>query len=154
MLKQATGVEMTHVPYKGGSTAYTAVLGGEIDAMFDSMPAPLRHIKSGKIRALAVTGTKRLMALPDVPTFPEQGVLGLDVHFWWGFVGPAGLPKTVVAKLNAEIARAPADPDMKATFAKWDIEPTPGTPEAFGAYIAQESVRWKEFVAKSNLKLD
>jgi tripartite-type tricarboxylate transporter receptor subunit TctC len=154
MLKQATGVEMTHVPYKGGSTAYTAMLSGEIDAMFDNMPAPLPHIKAGKIRALAVTGPKRLIALPDVPTFSEQGVPGLDVHFWWGFVGPAGLPKAVVAKLNAEIARALADPDLKATFANWDVEPTPGTPEAFGAYIAQESVRWKEFVAKSNLKLD
>jgi tripartite-type tricarboxylate transporter receptor subunit TctC len=154
MLKQATGVEMTHVPYKGGSTAYTAMLGGEIDAMFDSMPAPLTHIKAGKIRALAVTGPKRLMALPDVPTLSEQGVPGVDVHFWWGIVGPAGLPKAVIAKLNAEIARALADPELKATFAKWDIEPTPGTAEAFGAYIAQESMRWKEFVAKSNLKLE
>lgn len=154
MLKQITGVEMTHVPYKGGSTAYTAMLGGEIDAMFDSMPAPLPHIKAGKIRALAVTGSKRLIALPDVPTLSEQGVPGLDVHFWWGFVAPASLAKTVVAKLNAEIARALADPDMKATFAKWDIEPTPGTPEAFGAYIAQESARWKAFVARSNLTLD
>ena len=154
MLRQATGVEMTHVPYKGGSTAYTAMLGGEIDAMFDSMPAPLPHIKAGKIRALAVTGSKRLTALPDVPTLAEQGVPGLDVHFWWGIVGPAGLSKTVAAKLNAEIARALADPDMKATFAAWDIEPTPSTPEAFGAYIAQESARWKAFVARSNLKFD
>ena len=154
MLRQATGVEMTHVPYKGGSTAYTAMLGGEIDAMFDSMPAPLPHIKAGKIRALAVTGSKRLTALPDVPTLVEQGVPGLDVHFWWGFVGPAGLSKTVVAKLNAEITRALADPDMKSTFAAWDIEPTPGTPEAFGAYIVQESARWKAFVARSNLKFD
>ena len=154
MLKQATGLEMTHVPYKGGATAYTAMLGGEIDGMFDSMPAPLPHIKAGKIRALAVTGPKRLLALADVPTLSEQGVAGLDVHFWWGFVGPAGLPKTDIARLNAEIARALADPDLQATFAKWGIEPTPGTPEAFGAYIAQESVRWKEFVAKSNLKLD
>jgi len=154
MLRQATGLEMTHVPYKGGSTAYTAMLGGEIDAMFDSMPAPLPHIKAGKIRALAVTGFKRLTALPEVPTLAEQGMPGLDVHFWWGFVGPAGLSKTVVAKLNTEIARALADPDMKATFAAWDIEPSPGTPEAFGAYIAQESARWKAFVARSNLKFD
>lgn len=154
MLNQATGMAMTHIPYKGGATAYTAMLGGEIDAMFDSMPVPLPYIKAGKIRALGVTGSRRLTALPDVPTLAEQGVPGLDVHFWWGFVGPAGLPKPVVAKLNAEIARALADPDLKATFAKWDIEPTPDTPEAFGAYIAQESARWKAFVAKSNLKLE
>ena len=154
MLRQAAGVEMTHIPYKGGSTAYAAILGGEIDAMFDSMPVPLAHITAGKIRALAVTGPKRLMALPDVPTLAEQDVSGVDVHFWWGFVGPAGLPKAVVSRLNAEFARALAEPDMRATFAKWSIEPSPGTPEAFGAYVAQESVRWKEFVAKSKLKLE
>ena len=154
MLKQATGMEMTHVPYKGGATTYTAMLGGEIDAMFDGMPVPLPHLKAGKIRALAVTGPKRLQALPDVPTLAEQGVAGLDVHFWWGIVGPAGLSKPVVARLNAEIARALGDADLKATFAKWDIESTPGTPEAFAAYIAQESARWKAFVAKSGLKLE
>ena len=154
MLKQATGIEMTHVPYKGGATTYVAMLGGEIDAMFDGMPVPLPHIKAGKLRALAVTGPKRLLALPDVPTFAEQGVAGLDLHFWWGIVGPAGLPMPVIARLNAEIARALADPESKATFAKWDIEPSPGTPEAFGAYIAQQSTRWKGFVAKSSLKLD
>lgn len=152
MLKQATGVDMTHVPYKGGATAYIAMLGGEIDAMFDSLPAPLAHIRAGKIRALAVTGPKRLTALPQVPTLAEQGVAGLDVHFWWGFVAPAGLPGAVVARLNTEIGRALTDPELKATFAKWDIEPTPGTPDAFGAYIAQESARWKAFVAKSGLK--
>ena len=154
MLKQATGMEMTHVPYKGGATTYTAMLGGEIDAMFDGMPVPLPHLKAGKIRALAVTGPKRLQALPDVPTLAEQGVAGLDVHFWWGIVGPAGLSKPVVARLNAEIARALGDPEMRATFAKWDIESSPGTPEAFAAYIAQESARWKAFVAKSGLKLE
>lgn len=154
MLKQATGLAMTHVPYKGGSTAYTALLGGEIDAMFDSMPTPLPYIRAGKLRALAVTGSKRLPVLAEVPTLAEQGVPGLDVHFWWGFVGPAGLSRAVVAKLNDEIAHALADPDLKATFAKWDIEPTPGTPEAFGAYIAQESARWKAFIAQSGLKLE
>lgn len=154
MLKQATGTEMTHVPYKGGSTAYTAMLGGEIDGMFDSMPAPFPHIKAGKIRALAVTGSKRLTALPDVPTISEQGMPGLDVHFWWGIVGPAGMPRAVVTKLNTEITRALADPETKATFAKWDIEPSPGTPEAFGAYIAQESARWRDFVTKSRLTIE
>jgi tripartite-type tricarboxylate transporter receptor subunit TctC len=154
MLKRAAGLDMTHVPYKGGSTAYTAMLRGEIDAMFDSMPAPLPHVNAGKIRVLAVTGSKRLTAFPNVPTLSEQGVAGVDVHFWWGFVGPAGLPKAVIAKLNAEIARALAEPDVKAMFASWDIEPTPGPPEAFGAFVAQESTRWKEFVWKSNLKFD
>jgi tripartite-type tricarboxylate transporter receptor subunit TctC len=152
LLKRAAGFDMLHVPYKGGTTAYTALLGGEIDAMFDSMPAPMPHIAAGKIRALGVTGAKRLPALPEVPTLAEQGIAGVDVHFWWGFVGPAGLPKDIVAKLNAEIARSLADPELKATLAKWNIEPSPGTPEAFGAYIAQESRRWREAVAAAGLK--
>lgn len=152
LLKRAVGIEMLHVPYKGGTTAYIALLGGEIDAMFDSMPTPLPHIAAGKIRALGVTGSKRLQALPDVPTLAEQGVAGVDVHFWWGFVGPAGMPKDIVAKLNVEIARALADPELKSTFAKWNIEPSPGTSEAFGAYIAQESRRWREAVALAGLK--
>jgi tripartite-type tricarboxylate transporter receptor subunit TctC len=154
MYKRIAGIEMTHVPYKGGTTAYTALLGGEIDAMFDSMPAPLPHIAAGKMRALGVTGSKRLPALPEVPTFAEQGVSGVDVHFWWGFVGPAGLPRDIVARLNAEIGRALADPELKATLAKWNIEPTPGTPEAFGAFIVQESRRWREVVAASGLKFE
>ena len=152
LFKRATGIDMLHVPYKGGTTAYTALLGGEIDAMFDSMPVPLPHILAGKIRALGVTGSKRLAALPDVPTLAEQGVAGVDVHFWWGFVGPAGMPNDIVAKLNTEVRRALADPELKATFAKWNIEASPGTPEAFGAYIAQEAKRWREVVAAAGLK--
>lgn len=154
LFKRAAGIDMIHVPYKGGTTAYTALLGGEIDAMFDSMPSPLPHIAAGKIRALGVTGSQRLPALPDLPTFAEQGVTGVDVHFWWGFVGPAGLPRDIVVKLNAEIGQALADPEMRATFAKWSIEPSPGTPEAFGAYIAQEAKRWRDFVANSGLKFE
>jgi tripartite-type tricarboxylate transporter receptor subunit TctC len=152
LFKRAAGIDMVHVPYKGGTTAYTALLGGEIDGMFDSMPAPLPHIASGKIRALGVTGAKRLQVLPDVPTLAEQGVAGVDVHFWWGFVGPAGMPKGIVARLNAEIARALDDPELKSTLAKWNIETSPGTPEAFGAYIAQESKRWRDAVAVAGLQ--
>lgn len=153
MFRRSAGLQMTHVPYKGGTTAYTALLGGEIDAMFDSMPAPMPHVQAGKIRAIGVTGPKRLAALPAVATLAEQGVQGVDVHFWWGFVGPAGLPKDIVAKLNAELSRALDDPQLKGTFAKWNIDLSPGTPEAFGAYIAQESKRWREFIATAGLPL-
>lgn len=153
MFRRAAGLEMTHIPYKGGTTAYSAMLGGEIDAMFDGMPAPIGHLTSGKIRAIAVTGPKRLPSLPDVATLAEQGVPGVDVHFWWGFVGPVGLPRDILAKLNAEIALALGDPQLKGTFAKWNIEISTSTPEAFGAYIAQESKRWREFIATAGLPL-
>jgi tripartite-type tricarboxylate transporter receptor subunit TctC len=154
MFKRATGLEMLHVPYKGGSGSYSALLGGEIVAMFDSMPAPIAHLQSGKIRAIGVTGAKRLQVMPEVPTLAEQGVEGVDVHFWWGFTGPAGMPKEIVARLNVEIARALADPELRATLAKWNIEASPGTPEAFAAYIAQESKRWRESVAAVGLALE
>ena len=154
LLKQATRLDMTHIPYNGGSTTYTGILGGEVDAMFDGMPTPLPHLKAGKLRALAVTGPKRLPALPEVPTLAEQGISGVDVQFWWGFVGPAGMPREVVAKLNAEINRVLALPELKATFARWDIEISPSTPEAFAALIARESAYWTGFAARSNIKLE
>ncbi len=152
MLKQSTGMDMVHVPYRG--SPYIALLGRDVDAMFDSMPAPLPHLESGKIRALAVTGQRRLAALPDVPTLAEQGVADVEVNSWWGFVGPAGLPKAVVARLNAEIAAVLADPELIAMFARLGIEPRPGTAEAFGSYIAQESARWRQVALKSGLTLE
>lgn len=153
MLKRSTGVQMTHVPYKGGSAMAAALLSGEVQGMFDSPPAHLARIRAGKLRALAVTGSRRLASLPEVPTLGEQGLPELDVHSWWGFVGPAGLPRSIVARLNAEIASALADPELKATFAKLNIDATPGTAEEFGRFIAQESARWRQFVASSGLKL-
>jgi len=118
------------------------------------MPGPLPHLAAGKLRALAVTGPKRLAALPDVPTLAEQGIAGVDVSSWWGFVGPAGLPREIVLRLNAAVASALAEPELKAAFARLAIEPSPGTPEAFGAFIAKESARWKETVVKAGLKLE
>jgi len=152
MLKQAADIDIVHVPFSAG--LYTALLGGQIDAMFESMPGPLPHLAAGKLRALAVTGPKRLAALPEVPTLVEQGIGGVDVSSWWGFVGPAGLPRDVVLRLNAAVASALAEPELKAAFARLSIEPSPGTPEAFGIFIAKESARWKETVAKTGLKLE
>ena len=152
MLMQSAKLDLVHVPYRGGM--YVPLLAGEVHAMFESMPGPLPHLASGKLRALAVTGARRLPGLPDVPTLAEQGLYDVEVNSWWGFVGPAGLPRAVVARLNAEIAAVLADPELKATLAKWSIEPHPGSAEAFGAYIAQESARWKQAVLKSGLVLE
>ncbi len=152
MLKQATGIDIVHVPYKGGAPMYTAIMGGEVQILLDGMPAPLPHVRAGKVRALGVTGDKRLGALPDVRSFAEQGVTGVDAQFWWGIVVPAGTPQPIVARLNAEITQALADPEVKATFEKQNIEPSPGTPEAFGAWVAAERTRWAQVVAKAGIK--
>jgi tripartite-type tricarboxylate transporter receptor subunit TctC len=154
MLRQATGIDLVHVPYKGGAPMYTAIMAGEVQVLLDGMPAPLAHVRAGKVRALGVTGEKRLAVLPDVKSFAEQGVQGVDAQFWWGIVVPAGTPQPIVARLNAEITQALTDPEIKATFAKQNIDPSPGTAEAFGALIAAERVRWAQVVAKAGIKLE
>lgn len=153
ILKQKTRADMTHVPYKGGSALAAALLGGEVQAMIESPSAYLASIRAGKLRALAVTGEHRLPALPDVATLDEQGIHGLDVHSWWGLAGPAGMPKEIVGRLNTELRAVLADPQLLELFAKMNVTPTPGTPEAFASYIAQEAQRWKRFVAESGVNL-
>lgn len=152
MMKRDLGLDMQHIPLSGGM--YPALLGGHVDAMFDTLPAPLQHVKDGRVRALFVTGPRRLAALPDVPTLVEQGLPDIDVGFWWGIVGPAGMPRAVVTRLNDEVASILAEPEMKKLFADWGIEASVGTPEAFGHRIASEAARWKHFFASTGLKVE
>lgn len=154
MLKRQTGADMTHVPYKGGTALATALLGGEVQAMIESPSAYLALIRAGRLRALAVTGEHRLATLPDVPTLDEQGIHGLNVHSWWGLVGPAGMSPDLVVHLNTALNAVLADPSMQPLFARMSATLTPGTPQAFGAYIAQEWQRWRGFAASSGLNLD
>jgi len=154
MLKRMTGASLIHVPYKGGPALSTALLRGEVQAMLESPGSYLGNIRAGKLRALAVTGSRRLAALPDVPTLEEQGVPKLEVNSWWGIVGPAGMPPALVQRLNAEMGRVLAEPELKEVLDKLSIEPSPGTPEAFAAYIRSEHARWKQFVSSSGLVLD
>lgn len=152
MMLRSAGIEMVHVPTSHG--IYTSILAGAGDAMFDTLPAPLAHIKSGKLRALGVTGAKRLAALPEVPTFAEQGLPDVPLHFFWGLVGPAGLPRAIVDRLHGEVSAILAEPAVQTTFAGWGIETSSGSPETFGAYIAHEVSYWHEFVARSGLRLE
>jgi tripartite-type tricarboxylate transporter receptor subunit TctC len=154
LFKQRTGASLTHVPYKGGTALQAALLGGEVQAMLESPGSYVGNIRAGKLRALAVTGSRRLAALPDVPTLEEQGVPGLEVNSWWGIVGPAGMAPAVVQRLNAEMARVLAEPELKALLEKMTIEPSPSTPEAFAAYIRSEHARWKQFATSSGIALD
>ena len=152
MLLQATGLDMVHVPYRG--SPYLGLLGGDVHAMLETMPGPIPFLQSGKLGALAVTGPRRSAALPDVPTLAELGVPGIDANFWWGIVGPVGMPRAIVDRLNSELRLALADPALQSIFQGWQIERTPGTPEAFGAHIAQEYERWKTIIAQSGLPLE
>jgi tripartite-type tricarboxylate transporter receptor subunit TctC len=152
MLKRAAGIEMVHVPYKGGGPAYAGLLGGEIQVLLDTMPGPQQYLQAGTLRALAVTGPKRLASLPEVPTFVEQGRDGVDVQFLFGIVAPRGTPAEIVARLNAEVTQVLSEPEIRITLARQSIEPTPGTPEAFGAVLALEWNRWKDIVAKTGFK--
>lgn len=152
MLKRSLNVPLEHVPHRGG--LYEALIRGDVQVMLESMPSPLPHLSVGNVVALAVTGERRLPGLPDVPTLAEQGVRDVDVSSWWGFVGPAGLPAAVVARLNAEITRALSAPEVKAILTKWSIEPSPGTPEAFGAHIAAEADKWKRRVREANVPIE
>jgi tripartite-type tricarboxylate transporter receptor subunit TctC len=154
MLKQATGAAMTHVPYKGGAALGAAVLGGEVQGMFESPGGYLGNIRAGKLRALGVTGNRRLAALAEVPTLEEQGIRGLDVSSWWGLVGPAGMAPEVVRRLNAEIGAVLAGAELKGALEKLTIEPSPGTPEGFAAHIRAEYTRWREFVRSSGIAVD
>lgn len=152
LFKQAAGLDMVHVPHKGG--LYGALLAGDVQAMFESMPGPMPYVKSGKVRILGVTGSHRLSILPEVPTFQEQGVPEVAVSSWWGLVGPAGMAEAIVARLNRETASVMADPEMKATLSGWGIEASPGSPADFGLHIREEAVRWKERVGSFGVKLE
>ena len=151
MLLQTVGVEMVHIP--GGRNLYLSLMAGEVDAMFDTLPGPIAHAKAGKLRALAVTGSNRLGVLPEVPTLAEQGLPDVPVKFWWGLVGPAELPLSIVIRLNTEVAAILAEGPVEATFAAWGIQPAGGSAESFGAWIARESARWRDFAARTKIEL-
>ena len=153
-MAQSLGIPMTHVPFKGSAPAFTSLMAGEIQVMFESVPTPVPMVQGGRVRGLAVSGPKRLSTLPDVPTFAEQGVRGVDPRFWFGIVAPAGTPKPVVDRLNAEIAQVLKDPELLATFDKQSVEPAGGSAEAFGAQIQEELRSWGEVVRKANIRIE
>jgi tripartite-type tricarboxylate transporter receptor subunit TctC len=148
-----TGVQMTHVPYRGSAPALTDLLGGQVQVMFDNLPASIGHIRAGRLRALAVTTAVRSPELPDVPTVADT-VPGYEASAFFGLVAPKGTPPEIIAVINKQVNDALKDPKMLARIKDLGGIPMPGTPQAFGDMLASETAKWGKVVTDSHLSIE
>ena len=154
LFKTMAKVDMQHVPYKGSAPAMTDLLGNQIAIMFDNMPSAIQNVRSGKLRAIAVTTAKRSPELPDVPTIAEAGVPGYEATSWFGLFAPAGTPPAVISKLNTAVVKVLANSEIKKKINEQGAEVYSETPEQFAAFIQKESVKWGKVVRDSGASLD
>jgi tripartite-type tricarboxylate transporter receptor subunit TctC len=154
LLKSAANIDIVHVPYKGGSQAVNDVLGGQIELTFVGAPASMPHIRSGRLKVLAVSSAKRSAALPDVPTVAELGYPGYEVGTWYGVLAAARTPPATVSKLSAELARSVAQSDIREKLLALGIDPVGSTPEQFTEHLNKEIARWTPIIQKSGVKVD
>jgi tripartite-type tricarboxylate transporter receptor subunit TctC len=152
LFKQVAGVDMVHVPYKGGSQAMTDLLGGHIEVIFGSTFTVAPHHRTGKVRALAVAGTKRDAALPDVPTAAEAGLANYETYVWYGMYAPKGTPDAVVRKIQQDIEKIVRIPEMREKFISLGAEPIANTPEQFAAFTRSEYDRYAKVIKDGNIK--
>ena len=148
------GVKMQHIPYRGRAQAVPDLLGGRISMIFDNMPSALPLVKSGDVRALAVTSATRSAAAPDIPTIAESGLPGFEATSWFALMAPAGLPKEMLARINAETARALSLPDVREKLTTLGLDVAPGSPESLASLIQSETAKWAGVVKESGAKLD
>ncbi len=153
-LKLDAGIDMVHVPYKGSGAAHADLMGGQIQVMFDNIVALMPHFKSGKLRPLAVSSAKRHPLLPDVPSISEAGVRDFEAVAWFGFLAPPGTPKDVVAKLNAEIVKVLAIPEIRQRLVEGGSEVIGNSPEAADRFLHSEIARWGAVVKAANIRAD
>ena len=153
-LKQAAHFDALHVPYKGGAPAITDLLGGRIAFMPINPVEVISNIRAQKLRALAVAGRKRLALLPDVPTVSEAGLPGFEVSVWWGLMVPSATPQPLVARLNAELQKVLAEPNVQTRLAELGVDITPGTPAQFTEFMHAETTRWAGVIKAGNIKPD
>jgi tripartite-type tricarboxylate transporter receptor subunit TctC len=152
LFNEVAGINVVHIPYTGGAASTTAMLAGDVAYQFTDPPAVLPFVKSGRLRAIAVTSSKRSNLFPDLPTVAEAGLSGYEATSWNGIVVPAGTPAPIVARLNSELNKILAAPEIRTKLADLGYEPIGGTPEEFGAHIAREEAKWGKIVKASNLK--
>jgi tripartite-type tricarboxylate transporter receptor subunit TctC len=152
LFKSMTGADLTHVPYKGSQLAYTDLIGGRIAMQVVNLPAYVEAIKTGKVRALGVTTAKRHHQVPDVPTIAESGVPGYEVTVWYGICAPAGTPKPIVAKINADMAKALNMPDLRQRLDQQGVDAAPNSPEEFATFIRSETTKWAKVVKDAGIQ--
>jgi tripartite-type tricarboxylate transporter receptor subunit TctC len=154
LFKSLTGVNMVHVPYKGGAPAMLDLMAGQVQTVFSTVSTAIGAIKGGKVRAIAMTGEKRFELMPELPTIAEAGVPGFEVRNWYGVFVPAGTPREIVARLNAELAKVLQMADVKSKLLESGIEALYSTPEQFAAYIQSETQRWAKVVKASGARAE
>ena len=154
LFKQMARVDMIHVPYKGSAPALTDMVAGQVTVMFDNMPSCLPFVKAGRLKAIAVTSTKRSPTTPELPTVAEAALPGFDVTVWFSVLAPANTPRDIVARLNGEIVKALKAPDMRERLSQQGAEPVGNTPEEFSAVIKRDLAKWSKLVKDANIRLD
>ncbi len=154
LFKSMAGIDMVHVAYKGAAPATNDLVAGVLQLSFASTPGVMPNVKAGKLTALAVTSSKRLTQLPDIPTLAESGLAGYEASVWYGIVAPAKTPRAIIVRLNTEINKILQDPDTRQKLLTNDFEPAGSTPEQFGAYIKAEAAKWGKVVKSSGAKSD
>jgi tripartite-type tricarboxylate transporter receptor subunit TctC len=154
MLKSMAGIDMVHIPYKGTAPAITDILAGNVSLMFNSMPSVLPHVAAKRLRGIAVSSGRRSQAAPDIPTVAESGIPGFEYVTWYGLFAPAATPREIIAKLNAEIVKMLAGPDLSKRFASQGAEPAGSTPEELARFMRDEHEGWKKVIKSANIRLD
>ena len=154
LFKAMAGVSIVHIPYRGSAGARTDVLGGQLEMMFDAIPTMTEHIKSGKVRALATTGKTRTAVLPDVPTMAEAGVPGYEATLWLGLMAPKGTPAPVIARLNAELSKYTANPELRRTWGAQGATPMTMSVDEFTRYLNEDIAKWERVVRFSGAKAE
>jgi tripartite-type tricarboxylate transporter receptor subunit TctC len=148
------GVKLTHVPYKGVQLSIPDLLSGQVSMLFDNIMTAQTHIKSGKLKALGISSLKRSPLVPDVPTIAESGLPGFESVTWFGVFGPAGTPKAVVERMNAEVNKALADPAIRERFAMLGFEPAGGTPAEFASVVQRDAAKWSKVIKDASVKAE
>lgn len=154
LFKLITGVSLVHIPYKGAPPALNELIAGQVQVMFGTILAAAPHVRSGRVRALAITGAQRTKALPDVMTFAQAGLPSYDASSWNGVLVPAGTPRAIVDRLNTEIVRILKSPSMLERLAQDGADPAPTTPEEFAAFMKAEISKWAKVVQAANIRID